>query len=207
SKLLRVLEGRRFQRLGGNADIAVDVRLVAATNQDVRQALASGRLREDLYHRLNVVQIVFPPLRERGDDLELLARHFLAQFTAALGKRITAFTEPALRQMRASHWPGNIRELRNAVERAVIVETSDQIQTASLPTGVGQAIGPAGDAAPPANLEEAVAAYERALIERALQQNRGRIGETATALGISRHALRYRMQKLGMNVGEALDRE
>lgn len=208
SKLLRVLEERRFQRVGGSETIQVNVRLIAATNRDVREALASGRLRADLYHRLNVVQIKFPPLRERPEDIEPLARHFLRQYADALGKRITGFTEAALDQLRRYPWPGNVRELRNAIERAVIVETEPLVRVQSLPASLIEAEPAVGaeTASIPGNLEEAVAQYERQLIERALRQHRGRINETAAALGITRHALRYRMQKLGMDVDAVFEK-
>lgn len=208
SKLLRVLEERRFQRVGGSETIQVNVRLIAATNRDVREALASGRLRADLYHRLNVVQIKFPPLRERPEDIEPLARHFLRQYADALGKRITGFTEAALDQLRRYPWPGNVRELRNAIERAVIVETEPLVRVQSLPASLIEAEPAVGaeTASISGNLEEAVAQYERQLIERALRQHRGRINETAAALGITRHALRYRMQKLGMDVDAVFEK-
>ncbi len=206
SKLLRVLEDGRFQRVGGNEDIAVDVRLVAATNQDIESALASGRMREDLYHRLNVVQINFPPLRERGNDLVQLAEHFLGTLNQKLRKSIEGFDEETLQRLQSYHWPGNVRELRNAIERAVIVETTDWIRPDSLPAAVDRPSVDAvrGAQALPTDLAEAVASFERDLIQRAIRQCHGRIKATAETLGISRHALRYRMQKLGMNLEELL---
>ncbi len=204
SKLLRVLETKCFQRVGGNADITVDVRVIAATNQDIRAALNSGKFRADLYHRLNVMEIKFPPLRERSGDVEVLATHFLRHFTEALRKRIVDFSDAARQLMHTYHWPGNVRELRNAIERAVIVETTDHVQARSLPTTVGELQGPLGDKPVPANIEEALAQYEGGLIENALRRHRGRITEAAQSLGISRHALRYRMQRLGMNVDEVV---
>jgi two-component system NtrC family response regulator len=203
AKLLRVLEDRRFQRVGGDEQVSVDVRVIAATNQDVRAALSSGKLRQDLYHRLNVVQIEFPPLRQRRADIPLLAAHFLQQFNQALGKRVSGFSAPALELLQTYEWPGNVRELRNAIERAVIVERTAQIQPQSLPTAIGTGVGAsASSSESPATLEQALVAHERELIERALRKHRGRINDTAAALGITRHALRYRMQKLGMNVDE-----
>ncbi len=204
SKLLRVLEEKQFQRVGGNETIKVNVRVIAATNQNLKEALSSGKFRQDLYHRLNVVQIKFPALRERTGDIELLANHFLHQFAEAMGKRIVSFSEPAMRLMLGYPWPGNVRELRNAIERAVIVETTDNIRAQSLPTALGE---PVATGQPiPANLEAAVADYERGLIEQALRQHRGKINDTAAALGITRHALRYRMQKLGMDVDEVFEK-
>jgi DNA-binding NtrC family response regulator len=207
TKLLRVLEDKHFQRVGGSERVPVDVRVISATNQNVRAAIASGRLREDLYHRLNVVQIEFPPLRDRPGDIELLAQHYLAQFNEALGKRIIGFTDGALELMNSYNWPGNVRELRNAIERAAIVETTDHIQAESLPTAIGkiQAMPDAPEPASGGNLEETLARYERGILERALRRHRGRIGDTATALGITRHALRYRMQKLGMDLDKLFE--
>lgn len=200
SKLLRVLEERRFQRVGGNDNVVVDVRVIAATNQSVREALASGRLRQDLYHRLNVVEISLPPLRERSGDVVLLAQHFLRQFNEAMGKHIVGFSADTMKLLASYHWPGNVRELRNAIERAAIMETSDQIRPASLPHTVGEPAPAAVDEPEHLSLEEALAQFERKFIERVLRRHLGRINETASALGITRHALRYRMQKLGMDV-------
>jgi DNA-binding NtrC family response regulator len=207
AKLLRVLEEKRFERVGGNEHVNVDVRVIAATNTDVAAALAEGRLRQDLYHRLNVVQVVFPPLRERREDIPLLAAHFLKQFNEAMGKRIAGFTEPAEALMQTYHWPGNVRELRNAIERAIIVETTDRIQPQSLPSALAERSVEAEETSQGRNLEEMLVNFERRQIERTLQRCLGRINDTADALGISRHALRYRMQKLGMDVDKLFGAE
>ena len=207
AKLLRVLEEKRFERVGGNERVNVDVRVIAATNTDVAAALAAGRLRQDLYHRLNVVQIAFPPLRERREDIPLLAAHFLQQFNEAMGKHIAGFTEAAEALMQTYHWPGNIRELRNAIERAIIVETTDRIRPQSLPSALAERSAEAEETPQGHNLEEMLVNFERRQIERALQRCRGRLNDTATALGISRHALRYRMQKLGMDVDKLFGAE
>jgi two-component system NtrC family response regulator len=207
AKLLRVLEEKRFERVGGNERVSVDVRVIAATNTDVAAALASGRLRQDLYHRLNVVQIAFPPLRERREDIPQLAAHFLQQFNEAMSKHIAGFTEAAEALMGTYHWPGNIRELRNAIERAVIVETTDRIGPQSLPSALAELPAETEEVSQGRNLEEQLANFERRQIERALQRYRGRINDTAATLGISRHALRYRMQKLGMDVDKLFGAE
>src|SRR5581483_2348379 len=120
-KLLRALESRTVRRLGGKKEIAVDIRVVAATNKDLQKALAEGELREDLYYRLAVVEIYLPPLRERVGDLKLLATEFLARFSQQNGKHITGFDSAAMDWIMSYHWPGNVRELKNAVERAVIM--------------------------------------------------------------------------------------
>ena len=208
AKLLRVLEEKRFERVGGNEHLSVDVRVIAATNTDIAAALTAGRLRQDLYHRLNVVQIAFPPLRERCEDIPLLAAHFLQQFNEAMGKHITGFTDAADALMQTYHWPGNIRELRNAIERAIIVETTERIRPQSLPSALAERPTELDDEASLGNgLEEMLVNFEKRQIERALQRYRGRINDTASALGISRHALRYRMQKLGMDVDKLFGAE
>jgi len=126
-KLLRALESRTVRRLGGKKEIAVDIRVVAATNKDLQKALAEGELREDLYYRLAVVEIYLPPLRERVGDLKLLATEFLARFSQQNGKRITGFDSAAMEWILSYPWPGNVRELKNAVERAVIMSRGNTI--------------------------------------------------------------------------------
>jgi len=207
AKLLRVLEEKRFERVGGNERVNVDVRVIAATNTDVAAALAAGRLRQDLYHRLNVVQIAFPPLRDRREDIPLLAAHLLQQFNEAMGKHMTGFTKATETLMQTYHWPGNIRELRNAIERAIIVETTDQICPQSLPSALAERSTEIGETPQGRNLEEILVNFERQQIERTLQRCLGRLNDTADALGISRHALRYRMQKLGMDVDKLFGAE
>ena len=131
-KLLRALETRMVRRLGGKKEIAVDIRVVAATNKDLQKAISEGELREDLYYRLAVVEIYLPPLRERADDIQLLANEFLARYASQNGKSITAFTDDAWEWILAFHWPGNVRELKNAVERAVIMARGDKITLTDL---------------------------------------------------------------------------
>lgn len=131
-KFLRALEQRAFRRLGGKKEITVDIRVIAATNKDVQTALEDGELREDLYHRLAVIPIALPPLRERGGDLQLLAQEFLERFAEEHGKAVEGFTEGALEYIRNYGWPGNVRELKNAVERAVILTQEDRIEATAL---------------------------------------------------------------------------
>ncbi len=133
AKLLRFLEDGTFSRVGGNEELKVDVRLVAATNRDIIESIHQGSFREDLFHRLNVVQFRPAPLRERGNDILLLADFFLTQFKANLGKNIVGFSESAQAKLMTHHWPGNVRELRNAIERAVILEENDTISPENLP--------------------------------------------------------------------------
>ncbi len=203
AKLLRFLEDGTFTRVGGTQVLRVNVRLIAATNRDIIRAIQEGQFREDLFHRLNVVQIHLPPLRERGRDILLLAEHFLKIYSAALRKRVNGFTLAAQEKLMAHTWPGNVRELRNVVERALILETTDQIQASSLPdfhiesrlrqAGPGAALGSK-------SLDEALADFERTLICSVLEQTNFNLTKAAELLKISRHALRYRIQRLSIPV-------
>src|SRR6185295_13642014 len=133
AKLLRFLEDGSFTRVGGNQELKVNVRLIAATNRDIVEAIRQNQFREDLFHRLNVVQFRPPPLRERGQDVVLLAGHFLRQFNAAMNKQVRRISASAQQKLLSHHWPGNVRELRNVIERAVILETGPEILPANLP--------------------------------------------------------------------------
>jgi DNA-binding NtrC family response regulator len=206
AKLLRFLEDGSFTRVGGTQELRVNVRLIAATNRDITQAIVSGDFREDLFHRLNVVQFRLPSLRERGEDVLVLADHFLKLFRAIMNKNVAGLA-PAARQKLLTHrWPGNVRELRNAVERALILETAREIQPASLPDfpveSRLQKTAPA-QAAPDESLDDALARLERELINHALAQNDSSLTRTAEMLKLSRHSLRYRMQRLNMSTGDA----
>jgi DNA-binding NtrC family response regulator len=202
AKLLRFLEDGSFTRVGGNEELRVDVRLVAATNRDIVAAIREGHFREDLFHRLNVVQLRPPPLRERGDDVLLLAGHFLRHFNTAMKKRIKSLSAAAEQKLLSHHWPGNVRELRNVIERAVILETAAEVAARNLPDFTIESGLRKAEAQPPmalTSLDEAMAGYERRLIETTLEQNRFNLGRTAEQLKISRHALRYRMQRLNIS--------
>jgi DNA-binding NtrC family response regulator len=201
AKLLRFLEDGTFTRVGGTEELRVDVRLIAATNRDIVKAIAAGEFREDLFHRLNVVQFNLPPLRERGDDTMLLAEHFLKIFRAALNKSVTSFTAAARQKLLGHGWPGNVRELRNVVERALILETGAEVQASSLPGFLVESrlqknapltIGP------DESLDAALARLERELIQHMLEQNNFSLTRVAERLKLSRHSLRYRMQRLNM---------
>ena len=201
AKLLRFLEDGTFTRVGGNEELRVNVRLIAATNRNIVEAIKEHQFREDLFHRLNVVQFRPPPLRERGQDVLLLADYFLKQFALAMNKRLTGLSPQAAQKLMGHTWPGNVRELRNVIERAVILESGPVISAASLPDFQVEAQlrkqeGPM--TVPGLSLEEALAQYERELIQRALEQNRFNLTRTAAQLKITRHALRYRMQRLNM---------
>jgi DNA-binding NtrC family response regulator len=210
AKLLRFLEDGSFTRVGGTQELRVNVRLLAATNRDIVKAIAADEFREDLFHRLNVVQLRLAPLRERGDDVLLLAEHFLKLFNASMNKKITGLTRPARQKLLSHQWPGNVRELRNVIERALILETQREVQPASLPdfqlearlhkTELPRATGEAP-------LDEIVATFERDLITQTLEQNHFSLTRSAEQLKLSRHALRYRMQRLNINTATDGDEE
>ena len=202
AKLLRFLEDGSFTRVGGTEELRVNVRLIAATNRDIAQAIGTGDFREDLYHRLNVVQFNLPPLRERGEDVLLLAGHFLKVFRTKMNKNVSGFTPAAQQRLLAQRWPGNVRELRNVVERALILETGSEIQPSDLPDFAIEARlqkAPAA-AAPDESLDDALGRHEREIIQTALEQNNFSLTRTAERLKLTRHALRYRMQRLNMKV-------
>jgi DNA-binding NtrC family response regulator len=205
AKLLRFLEDGTFTRVGGNQELRVDVRLIAATNRDIIDAIRQNHFREDLFHRLNVVQFRPPPLRERGDDILLLAQHFLKHFAAAMNRNVKNLSKLAQQQLLTHHWPGNVRELRNVIERAVILETEPEIQATSLPDFQLETRLRKGDASRSLeirSLDEAMANFERELISSMLEQNHYSLTRTAEQLKISRHALRYRMQRLNISTDD-----
>jgi DNA-binding NtrC family response regulator len=185
-KFLRALEQRMFRRLGGKKEIKVDIRVIAATNKDVEKALEEGDLREDLYHRLAVIPIALPPLRERGADLKLLAQEFLQRFAEEHDKRLEGFGEGALEYIQAYGWPGNVRELKNAVERAVILATEERIQANHLKPR--QAALEEKEARVPvgSSLEEA----ERILMLKTLAFTRGDVKKAASILGCTQKKLK-----------------
>jgi DNA-binding NtrC family response regulator len=201
AKLLRFLEDGSFSRVGGNEELRVDVRLMAATNRDIIEAIRQNQFREDLFHRLNVVQLRPPPLRERGRDVLILADHFLRQFNATMNKQIKKIAAPAQQKLLSHHWPGNVRELRNVIERAVILEISEEVHAASLPefhleTRLRKGelpIVPSGH-----SIDEVMSNFEREFILNTLEQTRYNLTRTAEQLKISRHALRYRMTRLNI---------
>jgi DNA-binding NtrC family response regulator len=204
AKLLRFLEDGTFTRVGGNDELRVDVRLIAATNRDIIEAIGQHNFREDLFHRLNVVQFRPPPLRERGEDIIVLAENFLNHFNATMNKHIRGVSAPARNKLLAHHWPGNVRELRNVIERAVILETAGEIQPASLPDfHLEGRLRKSEGITISANqsLDALMADFERQVITTTLDQNRYSISKTAEQLKISRHALRYRIQRLNISEG------
>jgi DNA-binding NtrC family response regulator len=204
AKLLRFLEDGSFSRVGGNEELKVDVRLIAATNRDIIAEIKQGHFREDLFHRLNVVQFRPPPLRERGDDVIELAEHFLKHYSSAMRKSIRTLSAAARQKLLLHHWPGNVRELRNVLERAVILENSDQIQAHNLPDfALEQGLRRTPPAAPAptqagTSLDDFLADSERDYILATLARHHFSLTRAAEQLRISRHALRYRMQRLNI---------
>ena len=197
AKLLRFLEERMFRHVGGTREISVDVRIIAATNRDLEQAIKDGQFRSDLMFRLDVVTIDLPPLRERGEDVILLARHFVAAFAKEFRKPITNVDNNALNKLRAYAWPGNVRELRNATERAVLLSTGDTLRTEDFMLGRPSRLGEGGKFALPAdgvNLHD----LECDLVRQALTRAGKNQTKAAKLLGLSRDALRYRLDKLGL---------
>jgi two-component system response regulator PilR (NtrC family) len=204
-KFLRVLQERRFRRVGGLEELQADIRVIAATNQDLSRLVAEGRFREDLFYRINVIPIALPPLRERREDIPLLAEHFLAKYAEQMGKAITGISQEALQILARHDWPGNIRELENAIERAVALEATPTILADSLPPSIrGDAPRRAGGASvtelPDSgfDLEAHVQGIERGFIARALQQAGGVQVKAADLLGMSFRSFRYYVKKYNL---------
>jgi len=203
-KLLRVLQERRFRRVGGLEELQADIRVVAATNQDLARLVAEGRLREDLYYRINVIPIALPPLRERREDIPLLAEHFLAKYSEQMEKRITGVSHEAMALLARHEWPGNIRELENAIERAVALEVTPTILPDSLPAGIrgtpARAAVPGADTLPDSgfDLEAHVQQIERQYIAEALRRAGGVQMKAAELLSMSFRSLRYYVKKYNL---------
>jgi DNA-binding NtrC family response regulator len=190
-KLLRFLQERQFERVGGNETVTVDVRIIAATNRDLRQMVADGKFREDLYYRLNVIAIEMPALRARPSDVPLLAGHFLRKYAEENGKKIDGFSDDALERLAAYHWPGNVRELENVVERAVVLAQTAQVTAAELPPNLVPAKGRAGLPIPGATMDE----IERYAITKTLEMTGGSTSRAAEILGISVRKIQYKMHE------------
>ncbi|HEV3059194.1 MAG TPA: sigma-54 dependent transcriptional regulator [Vicinamibacterales bacterium] len=204
-KLLRVLQERRFRRVGGLEELLADIRVIAATNQDLTRAVAEGRFREDLYYRINVIPIVLPALRERREDIPLLAEHFLAKYSEQMGKPISGISHDAMDLLMVHDWPGNIRELENVLERAVALEATPTILADSLPPAIrGESLRAGGGVLPeklPASgfdLEAHVKEIEMGYIAEALKQAGGVQVKAAELLGMSFRSFRYYVKKYNL---------
>ena len=203
-KLLRVLQERRFRRVGGLEELQADIRVIAATNQDLAKAIADGRFREDLYYRINVIPIALPPLRERREDIPLLAEHFLAKFAEQMGKPIAGISHEAGDLLVRHDWPGNIRELENVIERAVALEATPSILPDSLPAAIrGEVVKAATNGIEPLpesgfDLEAHVKEIERGYIAEALKRAGGVQVKAAELLGMSFRSFRYYVKKYNL---------
>jgi len=198
-KLLRVLQEHEFERVGSTRTIRCDVRLVAATNKNLLDAVREGTFREDLYYRLDVVNIHLPPLRERREDIEPLARHFLGRYAAETGKRVDDLSPRAMSCLLAYDWPGNVRELQNAIERAVVLSRTATLTPHDFPQSIqGEADICVSLPQQDGNLTEILEDFERQLIVQTLRRHGGSQTKAADVLGIKRTTLRYKMQKYGL---------
>jgi DNA-binding NtrC family response regulator len=199
AKLLRALQERKIRRVGGTHEISVDVRVIAATNRDLRAMVADGRFRDDLYYRINVLSIDVPPLRERREDIPVLIDYFLKKHTKNTSRLITGLTPETKKLMVDYSWPGNVRQLESAIERAILLAEADKITLEDLPTEVRQDVGPASEGtfklpAEGINFED----VERNLITQAMEQTDYNITKAAKLLGLTFRTLQYRLEKFGI---------
>ncbi len=196
-KLLRVLQERELERLGSNKTRHIDVRILAATNRDLRAALEEGAFREDLYYRLNVLPINIPPLRERREDIPFLAEHFVKKLSRDLGAKAESISEGAIRKLAGYHWPGNVRELENVIERSLVLSSGAQLEAADIKLDVSPRAASAAESFLPdgMTLDE----HEQAIIREALRRADGNKSQAARLLGLTRNALRYRLSQMGMD--------
>jgi two-component system response regulator AtoC/two-component system nitrogen regulation response regulator NtrX len=213
AKLLRAIQEKEFERVGGNQAITVDVRLIAATNQDLEAAVRGGRFREDLYYRLRVVELVIPPLRERREDLPLLIDHFLKAAAARFRRDVKPLTAEALRACMTEPWKGNVRELRSAVEQALLLASGAEITASDLFAQSGAAATTAPGSLPPSVTalsfreakEQVVEAFERDFLLRALTRHGGNISKAAEEIGMYRQNFQQKMRELGISADDGKD--
>jgi two-component system, NtrC family, nitrogen regulation response regulator NtrX len=201
SKVLRVLEEQRIEPIGSNQSFQVDVRVLAATNKNLEQEIARGSFRQDLFYRLNVIPFYVPPLRDRKEDIPVLARYFLTEFSAEYGKKTRELSDGAMEILLRYPWPGNVRELKNLVERLVIVCPQSRIEPHHLPPELFRGVSESPQQ-PYSTLHEARSAYEREFILRKLQEHRWNMTQTASALGLERSHLYRKMKSLGIAAPE-----
>ena len=195
-KILRVLEERKFERVGGQETIEVDVRLVAATNRDLQAMVAAGSFREDLFYRLNVVELRLPPLRDRTGDIPLLVGHYLERLARENNRPVPSITSEALESLCGYHWPGNIRELRNVLERMVVLTRGDKLGLREVPAFIRAGLGPARS--PGASAALSLDQAEKRMIQDALKVHEGNRTEAARQLGISRRTLHRKLNEYGL---------
>jgi len=200
-KLLRALQDRRIRRVGGIQEISVDVRIIAATNQDLKKALEQGRFREDLFYRLNVISFEMPPLRRRRDDIPLLANHFLKRTCDRLGRKEKRFAPEVINVFEAYPWPGNVRELENIIERIVAIEDRETITNKSLPDEIllpQSACDPGPQIEPGFDLNQTLDEITKSYVKQALTVTDGRLKDTAAMLGVNYRSLRYLIEKYSL---------
>jgi Nif-specific regulatory protein len=198
-KLLRVLQEREFERVGNNRTLRANVRIVAATNRNLEEAVAKGTFRHDLYYRINVFALNLPPLRVRADDVLLLANHFAAVFSQRMSKTITRISSPAIDALLAYHWPGNVRELENVIEHAVLLATDGVIFEHNLPPTLQL---PRAEKRSATTLAQRVEVLERDMIQDALKRTGGNVAAAARELGLTARVTRYKIKALGLHLPE-----
>jgi DNA-binding NtrC family response regulator len=196
-KLLRVLQERELERLGSNKTRQVDVRILAATNRDLRAALEEGTFREDLYYRLNVVPINLPPLRERKEDIPFLAEHFVKKLAPELGAKAGSISDAAIARLMEYHWPGNVRELENVIERSLVLAGGARLEAADIKLDSSPRPAAAANHFLPEGMT--LDQYEQAIIREALRRAEGNKSQAARLLGLTRNALRYRLAQMGLD--------
>jgi DNA-binding NtrC family response regulator len=206
-KLLRILQERQFERLGSNLTRNVDVRVVAATNVDLRAALEQGRFREDLYYRLNVVPINIPPLRERKEDIPFLAKHFVEKLSKELGARTREISPAGMERLLSHSWPGNVRELENTIERSLVLASGELLQASEIRIEAPRSVHTASQQTPLLPEGETLEHWEQMMIREALRRASGNKSQAARMLGLTRNALRYRLSQMGMDGGPGEDSE
>jgi two-component system nitrogen regulation response regulator NtrX len=199
AKMLRVLEEQRFEPVGSNRPVKVDVRVISATNKSLDVLIESGTFRHDLFYRLNVIPFQIPPLRERAEDIPSLIEHFNAKFSNAYGKVAKRFTDESVDVMRKHSWPGNIRELRNTIERVVIMTSKTTVDSADLPPLGTENVLPSATFRFP-TFKDATDAYQREFIQHKLSENGGNIAKAAESMGVDRSHLYRRIRNLGISV-------
>src|SRR5438128_323 len=203
SKVLRTLDEQRFTPVGSDEPITVDARVIASTNKDLEEEISRGNFREDLFYRLNVIPFSVPPLRERQEDVPLLARYFLKEFSAAYGRRPREISDDAIETLMRYAWPGNVRELRNVIERIVIMNpTTSRFERKHLPPLVHRDGSRRAAGNEFSTLHQARAAYERDYILKKLDENHGNVSRTAEVLGLERSHLYRKMKTLGIAAKE-----
>jgi DNA-binding NtrC family response regulator len=196
AKLLRFLEEKAFRRVGGTADFRADVRVIAATNVDLREAVRRGTFREDLYYRLAVLTVQMPPLRERTGDVELLVKYFIDHFNREFGKKVKGISEQALRPLHQHSWPGNVRELRNAVERAILLSDKEHLGAEDFGMIATGTVDASGFRLPPGGID--FRELEKSLVKQALERSGGNQTQAAALLGMNRDQIRYRIEKFAL---------